>query len=142
MRIFGILFLAFGLAMLACAAWLNEREKTFYATALRADGRVIEMIARHAGRAGSTWAPRVEFTDTAGHVVRFVSGVASKPPAYRVGESVRIAYSPNNSERAKIDSFFGRWGLVMIPGGIGAVFLLIGTGCVITARRQPSRSPA
>jgi hypothetical protein len=134
MRIIGILLLLAGLALLACAVWLNQREKTFYAAALRADGRVIELVARGGGRSGSTWAPRVELTDTAGRVVRFVNGVSSKPPAYRVGESVRIVYSPNNSEQAKIDSFFGRWGLVMISGVIGVVFLLI--GAVITSRRS------
>jgi uncharacterized protein DUF3592 len=111
MRIFGALLMLIGLAMLAGALWLNEREKTFYATALRADGKVIDMIPRRGGRAGSTWVPQVEFTDSAGRVVRFVNVIASKPPAYRVGESVRVAYSPNNSagRRSTRSSRVGDW---------------------------------
>src|ERR1700674_5578988 len=92
------------------------------------------MLVGLAGRAGVTWAPQVQFTDKAGRITRFVNHVSSKPPAYHAGESVRVVYSPSNSERAEIDSFFGRWGLVMIVGGIGAVFLLSGVGLFIAGR--------
>jgi hypothetical protein len=50
MRTVGIVFVFIALATLACAEWLNERQKTFYATALRAEGRVINLITRRGGR--------------------------------------------------------------------------------------------
>ena len=84
-------------------------------------------IARRTGKSGTAWAPQVEFTDTAGDIVRFIDNVASKPPEFHVGEGDRVAYSP---QRAEIESFRGRWLLLLIPRFIGTLFLLIGGGLV------------
>jgi hypothetical protein len=135
MKVLGVLLVVVGAILLAVAAWINSRQKTFYATALlRADGQVINLIPRRSGRSGPTWTPEVEFTDTAGRVVHFVSRISTKPAGYHVGQIVRVAYPSGDPARADVDSISERWGMVMIPGAMGGIFALIGTIFLVAGR--------
>lgn len=58
--------------------------------------------------------------------------ISSKPPAFTVGDKVTVLYNPDKPGDAQIDSFVERWLFLLIFGGLGAVFALIGWGLLIT----------
>ena len=70
--------------------------------------------------------PTIEFSTPDGESVQFRGGVCSSPPAYDVGERVRVLYPAASPASARLDSFTENWFVSLVLGGIGSVFLLIG----------------
>ncbi|HUJ12996.1 MAG TPA: DUF3592 domain-containing protein [Thermoanaerobaculia bacterium] len=126
-----ILFAVAGCGVLFGAYKWNAHERAFYATAIHTTGRVTELVPKQ-DKDGTQFAPRVLFSDVDGHSISFVSSVSSKPAAYNVGDSVKVVYSPNLPQNAEVDSFFNRWGLVSILGFMGAVFVFLGIGSIVS----------
>ena len=123
------LFLAIGIGLLFASYKINAHEASFRTTAVKATGQVVDLIAKSSsgsGKSSTTYAPKIQFADAMGHSVTFVSSVSSNPPSYKPGDSVPILYQPKTPENAQVDSWFSRWGGVVIAGGIGAVFSLVG----------------
>jgi hypothetical protein len=73
----------------------------------------------------------MHFIDQKGEKIEFTSSTSSNPPRYSKGEKVEVLYLPTEPEKAKINSFFALWGGVVILGGMGGVFFLIGTSIVL-----------
>lgn len=94
---------------------------------LKTEGEVI-------GVPGGT--PRVVFVDNDGreHVVD--GTVSSEPPSYEIGEKVGVLYDPARPDEAIIDSFLERYFVVLMLGGMGGLFTLIGGGTVLAAVRS------
>jgi hypothetical protein len=55
------------------------------------------------------------------------SDVWSSPADFGVGESVRVRYDPANPQDARIHAFWETWGTVVIPGVVGAIFVIGGS---------------
>lgn len=81
---------------------------------------------------GTSLAPVVEFTDPRGKVRRLRGNVASKPPRYSKGETVRLLCPADSPEKAVIDRFAEKWlfetfffafGLTLLA--VGMVFLVL-----------------
>jgi hypothetical protein len=114
----GSVFLVVG-AVLAVSTWI------FVSGARATDGTVIALVE----------APRTSEDDPGGTapVVRYqvdgkaheFRGVYISPPAYSVGETVRVLYSPDRPERAQIDSFVQLWLISVVFGGVGLVFVVV-----------------
>jgi hypothetical protein len=58
--------------------------------------------------------------------------ISSKPPAFQVGDKVAVLYNPEKPGDSQIDSFVERWLFLLVFGGLGAVFALIGWGILIS----------
>ena len=128
-----------GLGLLAGAGFAAWSELEFRKIAVETDGRVVEMIAHTSrdsdGRSSRTYTPVFTFNLPSGKEVRVEGSVASNPPCCSVGEAVRVRYDPARPERAAMVGFMDSWFLVVLLGGMGAVF----TGFGFLARRLVRR---
>ena len=115
------LFLLIGIGCLAGAGYLYSNTSEFVANARRAPGTVVAL------RSG---APEVKFRAHDGREIQFTSSVSSKPPAYSVGEKVEVLYRPERPEDAQVNAFMSLWLGVIILGGLGSGFSLVGAGLV------------
>ncbi len=75
--------------------------------------------------------PTVEFSTEHGQPVEYRSHTCSNPPSFRRGEEVRVYYSAENPNEARIDSFIENWLSSLILGGVGTIFLLVGGAFVL-----------
>lgn len=120
-------FAAVGLGMLLGALIWYRSTSTFIQEAVIAEGTVVKLVpVRSDG--STTYRPTVRFTAAAGQVVEFSSSSSSRPPAYAVGEKVKVYYRPQEPRDAKISGFFSLWGGSLILGLMGGVFSAIGGG--------------
>lgn len=138
-RRWGRFLLALGMLAVLLAGVIAAKRLTFLAHAQSAPGTVIEMVRMSSGRisqAGSdAYAPRVRFV--AGAVEReFVSPFGSYPPAFAVGEAVRVLYDPLDLDRAEVDSRGQLWGPVAVCGVLGLLLSALGGWLARTARPE------
>jgi hypothetical protein len=134
-RLFKIIFLGAGVAMLvgAGALWLNTR--SFIAHATKTTGTVIEMReVRDKDDNSSTYKPVVQFVTGNGVNVTFDSSFSSNPPSYSVGESVEVLYEVGEPNGARINGFGSLWFGPIILGILGAMFTAIGGGIMLAGR--------
>ncbi|NSL87250.1 DUF3592 domain-containing protein [Chitinophaga sp. Mgbs1] len=135
------IFLGIGLVMLCVVIYLTWNIRKFENAATRTEGVVVDLIERRkasGSRRSVTWSPVVTYYDSAGVKHRYIPDYSSKPPAWKTGEQVRVYYNPKNPDEAKI----GGWGEymgVLITGGLGLIFTLIGGGYYIAVQMQRSR---
>lgn len=139
LRIFQAVFLLVGTGALGIALVLALHTHRFIARAAQADGEVIELVGRHSSDS-DTYAPVVRYTPANGEPVEFTSSSSSNPPAFAVGEHVRVLYLPGEPGEARIDAFFNLWGAPLILGSLGLMFFGVGAGItlygIITRRRD------
>ncbi len=135
------MFLAFGalgVILLATAAVLTVRTRSFLANAAIADGVVVEIVWRSGGESDSAH-PRVRFQAAGGRQMEFVGEVGSNPPAFRVSDRVRVFYDTANPAKASIDSIGQLWFPALLCGGLGAVLVAAGSGPFLWSRRMRRR---
>lgn len=124
LRNIGILLLvnAFIALMVALTLWFGWRSVRLTTQGERTIGQVIEMEESTDGEGGCcVYSPVVEFTAN-GRPVRFEGGNASSPPAYRVGQEVKVLYNPQDPDDASIDSFYELW---LVPAILAPVDVLL-----------------
>jgi hypothetical protein len=123
------IFLAVGLVLLLIAGFLTYKTKNFERTALKASGRVVDLVKRHGSSGGNsrTYSPVVIYTDDKGVEHRYTANFSSNPPAYEVGETLTIYYDPWDPDNASIAGWGSYLGAVIV-GGLGLLFGLISLG--------------
>jgi type II secretory pathway pseudopilin PulG len=130
----GIVFAIVGVVMLVIAVVVFSRTRRFLATALSAQGTVIEMIERtrrdREGRTSTVWAPRVQFS-VSGQTIEFESKVGSSPPRYKEGQAIEVKYDPQDPNNARVAAASSMWLVPALVGGIGVIFLIVGLGMAI-----------
>lgn len=137
MTLIPAVFLVVGIGLLVAAVWMFTEQHAFYANALRADGRVVDIVSRRSSDGRRVlFAPKLVFTDTAGRPVTFISSVASSPADFLVGDRALVAYDRGDSSHAEVDSFSARWMGVLICGGLGTFMPLLATLIFIGFRRM------
>ncbi|MBB4802442.1 hypothetical protein HNP37_002515 [Flavobacterium nitrogenifigens] len=124
--IFNYVFSLIGAGLLAGAIYLYVDKQAFLEKAETTQGTVIEMIPKRS-KDSTTYSPVVSFITKSGQTITYTSSVSSNPPSYDVGENVEIFYDPANPNDAEINGFVSLWLGVLILGGIGIVFFLIGS---------------
>lgn len=125
----GGIFLLVGLAMLAASSYLYVDQSDFIAGAKEADGEVIDLVRKRQDDDGSTsytYSAVIRFTDDRAVSHEFVDRISSSPPRYSKGQDVHLLYAPDNPTDAIVDDFWGRWAVVVILGGMGGIFSLVG----------------
>ncbi len=119
--ILSYLFLLIGIGFLAGAGYLYSNTSEFVANARRAPGTVVAL------RSG---APEVKFRAHDGREIQFTSSVSSKPPSYHVGETVEVLYRQDRPEDAEVNAFMSLWLGVILLGGLGSGFSIVGAALV------------
>jgi len=137
MRIARLLCLAIGSLFLLVASGFAVRDLVRTVGAEIATGEVIALSAETSSK--GMVRPTVRFP-TAGGPVTITGWVASSPPAYRVGESVRVYYNRADPSAAIIDSFVERLLLTVVFGGVGFVIVAVGVFLGWLARRRAMRA--
>ncbi|WP_229844606.1 DUF3592 domain-containing protein [Streptomyces cinnamoneus] len=119
---------------------------SFLTDAERAQGTVVALDWREDHGGGSRKVrvddqsvayPVVEFTSADGTPRKFRDSAGSNPPSYEVGEHVEVLYRPDSPEDARIKGFISLWLAPLIFGGIGLLFMGIGTVIALVTRRRP-----
>jgi hypothetical protein len=101
-----------GLMFLSARSYVGTRD--FLDSAARADGRVVKMR-----NAGGVHYPVVSFSDSSGTVHILESATGTNPPAYQLGDSVIVLYSPSKPVDARIQGFGDLWFRTVLQSGIG-----------------------
>ena len=135
-----IILLLIGIGSLYLTYVLYQREEQFYGRALYAEGHITDFVKR-THRGDYVFVPKVQFTDASGSIVTFVSNLESRTPAYEKGQAVRVAYRRDDPTHAEIDTFFARWGSLLIAGAMGILFTLLGIVVLVSRRSNPGASP-
>jgi hypothetical protein len=121
----GLIFVALGAVFLLVAAIAWFRTRHFVGEALPAFGEVIA-LREHSGD-GVTYSPVVRFQTREGRPVEFTETTSSNPPGYAVGERIEVLYHWRDPSRARVASTFRLYLLAMIFGGLGVIFLAVGS---------------
>ena len=98
----------------------------FVRTASHADGKVIRMIEQKDKDDSTMYFPVFTFRDAEGSEHTIHSSSGSFPPDYEVGDTVPVLYSPTSPTNAKINSFFSIWGISLITGVLGGIYMPAG----------------
>jgi hypothetical protein len=123
------LLIVSGAICLLVAVIVFARRELFLAHALVAKGTIVDLVEHRGSESDPTFAPVYVFTDAVGKEQKIHSSSSRNPPAYSVGESVKVYYSSDDSTDAVLDGFFDLWGVSAIFGGIGLGHLAIGIVC-------------
>ena len=126
--------LALFLGALALGAWSAleyQRMRRLVLEGAVTAGEVVALIPKRDSDGDTTWAPQVRYRPAgAGYDLEFTSSYSSRPPAYEVGERVRVVYEASDPRSARIDSWFTRTAPVFLPaigallaGGVAVWFL-------------------
>jgi hypothetical protein len=135
-----LVFVGVGLTcgVVCVVAWVRMR--AFMSRAQRVPGVVTELIRSYSSSSGSgsssrggyTYRPVFQFRTYDGRDVRVESSVGSNPPSARPGQRVNVLYDPMRPERARLDTFVQRGGLlVLIMLLFTVVFTAVGAGVTI-----------
>jgi len=127
--------LVVGLVLLGVGGWLGARTTAFLDRARSVSGTVIAL------EGDETLHPVFRFQDSDGTTRTHRSRVGTSQPAFEVGEAVEVLYDPANPADARIRSVGELWLGVLIAGGMGGVFTLIGGG-ILGVRALSARSAA
>jgi uncharacterized membrane protein YidH (DUF202 family) len=129
------LFAVIGIAFTSIGVWSFVETRQFMARAAEATGEVIDNVLDD-----DTYRAVVRFEPAAGEPITFRSDTGTDPPAYQVGDPVRVLYDPAEPSGARISSPFSLWGFAAIFSTLGVTFLAIATAIIVAAllrwRRQ------
>jgi hypothetical protein len=120
------IFALVGGFMLVAAARQFARRRVFLRHSAIASGTIVALVENRE-RDEISYFPKVKFQTPAGREVTFESGMGTTSEA-GIGDIVAVRYRPDQPHVAEIDSFMSLWGLTLLFGVLGAVFLFIGLG--------------
>jgi len=122
----GILF-AVGLVMLVICAVMFVHRRQFAAVARSVQGEVVAIPTSYDRDNHTTmYGTRVSFSTSTGRELTFESSFRSSSPRYHAGEAVTVQYDPDHPEDAQIASTMEQWFGVIVLGGLGTLFVLVG----------------
>jgi hypothetical protein len=115
------LFAWIGWALLAGAFFLALRADEARREWIRVEGTIIDYTD------GETDAPIVEYQAPTGETRTVTGQVSSNPRAGKVGDRVPVLINPENPDIVRLGTPLELWFAPGILGGIGGVFVVIGT---------------
>lgn len=135
MLLFGSIFGGVGLILLTVGIYFYNDTNAYQKDTIRVKGKVIRLSASYAQKGGRLYTPIVEF-EFNNQTFQVAGSVASSPSAFDVGEEVELFVKPAQPQEARIDSFMEQWFVVVILGGMGAVFSTIGLAVIRSALKS------
>ena len=124
-----------GTVLAGFAYWNYKKSKDLQRLGIKTDATVVELIAvQSSDDNGYTYKPVFQFSDKYGETHTFKSQVSSRPPAYKVGETVKVIYNPLDVSEVKTVTYWGlyRWSVFLMC--IAAPLLIIGGGYLLYHR--------
>lgn len=130
-KLFSRMFLIFGAILLVIGGGVGLERMIFLSGSVSAQGLVAEVrleqnaVPMMNQGTGYHFYPTVEFTpDGSAMAVRFESPAGVTGTVFQAGQRVPVRYNPNNPNRAVIDNPMGIFGLAIIFGGLGVLFIV------------------
>lgn len=124
------IFALVGGAMLVAAGRQFTRRRAFVRHSAIASGTIVA-LTENRERDEISYFPKVKFQTPSGREVTFQSEMGSSSEAGRIGDTVAVRYRPDQPHVAEIDSFMSLWGLTLLFGVLGVVFLFVGLGILV-----------
>jgi hypothetical protein len=116
----GAIFLGVGVVMLVISIAIEAVGAHWRSTARPTEGTVVRLVGDEDGVA-----PVVRYR-VDGRDREWQSALFSRPPAFAVGQSVRLLFQPGDPDDAAIDTFLSRHFGGLIAGSLGLVFTVVG----------------
>ena len=120
-----VYLILFGLVFFGIGSGLTYQQRTFERQGAQAQGEVVG-LAQSCDDDGCTYSPVVRFKTQNGKTVSFESTYSSSLPAYEVGESVDVIYTPGNPEKAVIRGEGQVFRIIFMT--IGGIVITLGLG--------------
>ena len=120
-----VYLVVFGLIFFGIGSGLTYQQRAFERQGIQTQGEVTS-LAQSCDEDGCTYSPVVRFKTQSGETVSFESSYSSSPPAYNVGESVEVIYSPENPEKAVIRGEGQVFRIIFMS--VGGIVIIIGLG--------------
>lgn len=111
--VFMAILLISGSYMLYRAIEENEEANILLKSGVETDAIVIENV-KDQTHEGSSYRPKFEYHDRFGSTRNALGDMGSNPPAYSVGEKVRLVYNPNDFDQVKVKSYWGLHGATVM----------------------------
>lgn len=130
LKVIALVFSIIGIGMLVGSYFVYNNINQFVQTAVITTGKVIDLTwSRSTSSSGSSsgvYYPVVRFETDRGQTIEFKGSTGSSPPSYKVGQDIKVIYSPKDPYRPEIDSLFSIWFGFIILCGLGVIFSGIG----------------
>jgi hypothetical protein len=127
-----VAFLLLGVGFLAIAIPIFVQKRRFVSRAASATGVVTDLKSTELQAGMQSYNPVVQFQTHDGRMVEFESDTGGPEESYPPGGQVEVLYDPLNPEKAHIKTSFMLWGIPLLFGGLGAVFLVVGVSWVLS----------
>jgi hypothetical protein len=127
-RMSALLFLPTAIILLIAALVLAGFNWHFVKTAQHATGKITVMESRIDSDSDQHFFPHFSFITKDGSTIEVSSNIGSNPPGFEVGDSVPVLYPFDDPTAARIATTFQTYGLSIILGIIGTVFVFLGFG--------------
>jgi hypothetical protein len=124
----GWVFAVIGVMCWVSGVYVYRSTQEFAAHAIAVEGTVVDLQVQRSSR-GITFMPVVTYRDAVGKEHTLYSSMTSNPPAFFVGQKVKVLYRPGDSElpfHARIESAGQLWGGAMFLGLFGSIFFIVG----------------
>ena len=121
---FSKVMIGLGIILVGIGAISSIRTLTFLNRAVLVTGEIIELAERKNFSRDILYAPVFTFRDRTGETHTVLSSIARALPAGDVGDRIAILYDPDNPKNAEVNSFVSIWGLSIIVGSLGVIFLV------------------
>jgi hypothetical protein len=137
-RIVAFAFFVLGLALLGGALINVSATLRLLRGSIATDGRIVDVQRVHrVRRTGYTYMPVVRFTMQNGQIFMVRSNKGANPPAFKLGDAVKVYYKPDHPEWAVIDTFGQLWAGDTVLGCVG--LLMMGMGGLFLRGRGVAR---
>lgn len=136
MKIFVLVFGGVGAILLLIAGFLFVQERSFLASAETVTGHVSDFDISSDSDNNNSYCPVIDFTTQRGQNVEYHANVCSAPPAFDVGQSVKVVYDPQNPRKVQMAGFWSEYLAPLILTLIGVPFFLIGAWGLFTGMRK------
>jgi len=97
--------------------------KRFLRTASTCAGTILENIRRTDNEGQPCYHPRFAFETPDGREMVVESSFGTNPPSFRPGQQVVVLFDPSEPKDARINTFAQLWGVAIVFGIFGSVFL-------------------
>ncbi len=132
----GVVFLLIGVGVLVGDFFVVKSTMSFLSNSEKVEGSVIDIVKSRSSDGDYMYRPEISFVDTTGQTITFTLSISSSMPTYQVGEKVSVLYDKNNSQSAKINTFFQLWFGPIIMTVLGVIFFLVGLLVLIKQKRK------
>lgn len=122
-----LILLGFGFGLVALGAWLLLRAHRRVEGRSVISGQVVELIPVRGSKGGTTYRLRVAYTDPGGIQGELTTRWAQNPPAARVGEAVKLAWT-GPGQAPVLLLFSSLFGVGFVLTVIGLALALLGGG--------------